>query len=38
MKLYNECILNDIAYFDTSIDRYETYNEIYKYIESNIEV
>lgn len=37
-KLYNECILNDIAYFDTSLDRYETYNEIYKYIESIIEV
>ncbi len=38
IKLYNECILNDIVYFDTSIDRYETYNEIYKYIESNIKV
>lgn len=36
--LYKECILNNIHYFDTSEDRYETYNEIYKYIESNIEV
>lgn len=32
--LYNECILNDICYFDTSNNRYETYDEIYKYIES----
>lgn len=38
IKLYNECILNNIYYFDTSLDRYETYNDIYKYIESNIEV
>lgn len=36
--LYNECDLNNICYFDTSKNRYETYNEIYKYIESNIEV
>lgn len=38
IKLYNECILNNICYFDTSLDRYETYNDIYKYIEGNIEV
>ena len=38
IKLYNECISNNICYFDTSLDRYETYNDIYKYIESNIEV
>lgn len=38
INLYNECILNNICYFDTSTDRYKTYNEIYKYIESNIEV
>ena len=31
-------MLNNICYFDTSLDRYETYNDIYKYIESNIEV
>lgn len=37
INLYNECILNNICYFDTSLDRYETYNDIYKYIESNIE-
>lgn len=38
INLYNECISNNICYFDTSLDRYETYNDIYKYIESNIEV
>jgi len=38
VNLYNECVLNNICYFDTSINRYETYDEIYKYIESNIEV
>lgn len=38
INLYNECISNNIWYFDTSLDRYETYNDIYKYIESNIEV
>ncbi|MBE6160360.1 MAG: hypothetical protein E7157_04885 [Lactobacillales bacterium] len=38
INLYNECVLNNICYFDASTDRYETYNEIYKYIESNIEV
>jgi len=38
IKLYNECILNNICYFDTSKNRYETYEEIYKYIEKNIEV
>lgn len=31
--LYNECILNNIPYFDTSEDRYETYNKIYEFIE-----
>lgn len=36
--LYKECILNDICYFDTSLDRYKTYGDIYKYIESNIEM
>ena len=30
IKLYNECILNNICYFDTSIDRYETYNSLNK--------
>ena len=38
IKLYNECNSNNIAYFDTSIDRYNTYEDIYKYIEANIEV
>lgn len=38
INLCNECILNNIHYFDTSLDRYETYNDIYKYIESNIGV
>lgn len=37
INLYNECVLNNICYFDTSLDRYETYNDIYKYIENNIE-
>lgn len=38
IQLYNECILNNIVYFDTSLDRYETYNEIFQYIESNMKV
>lgn len=36
--LYNECTLNNIYYFDTSIDRYSTYNEIYEFIEKNMEI
>jgi len=31
--LYNQCSLNNIPYFDTSIDRNKTYNEIYEFIE-----
>lgn len=35
-QLYNECLSHNIAYFDTSIDRYSTYKEIFKYIEKEI--
>lgn len=35
-QLYNECLAHNITYFDTSIDRYNTYEEIFKYIEKEI--
>lgn len=36
-KLYKECLDNNISYFDTSIDRYTTYEDIFKYIEKEME-
>lgn len=35
-ELYKECLNNNISYFDTSIDRYKTYEEIFKYIEKEM--
>lgn len=35
-ELYKKCLNNDVSYFDTSIDRYKTYEEIFKYIEKEM--
>lgn len=35
-RLYDECRLNNIPYFDTSSDRYSTYEQIYAFIEKEM--
>ncbi len=35
-ELYKKCLNSNVFYFDTSIDRYKTYEEILKYIENEI--
>ncbi len=35
-QLYKACYLNNIPYFDTSIDREKTYNDIMKWIEGKM--
>lgn len=35
-ELYIKCLNSNVSYFDTSIDRYKTYEEIFKYIEEEM--
>lgn len=35
-KLYKKCLDSNVLYFDTSIDRYKAYEEIFKYIEKEM--
>ncbi len=35
-ELYKKCLNSNILYFDTSIDRYKTYEDIFNYIENEM--
>lgn len=37
-ELYKECINNNIPYFDTSINRFKIFEEIFNYIENELNV
>ena len=37
-SLYDKCTLNNIPYFETSLDRYNAYNDVYKYIENELDL